>query len=40
MRENLTFASTAEFVPRDIFTVERPLRRARSPFGRHIPDPT
>jgi hypothetical protein len=40
MREYLTFASPAEFAPRDIFTEQRPLRRARSRFGRHIPDAT
>ena len=31
MREYLTFASPAEFAWRNIFTEERPLRRARSP---------
>ena len=30
MREYLTFASPAEFRARNIFTEERPLRRARS----------
>jgi hypothetical protein len=40
MREYLTFASPAEFASRNIFTEERPLRRARSPFGRQIPDQT
>jgi hypothetical protein len=30
MREYLTFASPAEFKSRNIFTEERPLRRARS----------
>jgi hypothetical protein len=40
MREYLTFASPAEFSSRNIFTEERPLRRARSPFGRQIPDGT
>jgi hypothetical protein len=30
MREYLTFASPAEFASRNIFTDERPLRRARS----------
>jgi hypothetical protein len=30
MREYLTFASPAEFRSRNIFTEERPLRRARS----------
>lgn len=36
MREYLTFASPAEFRSRNIFTEERPLRRARShlPFAR------
>jgi hypothetical protein len=29
MREYLTFASPAEFASRNIFTEERPLRRAR-----------
>jgi len=38
MREYLTFASPAEFASHNIFTEERPLRRARSPFGRQIPD--
>ena len=38
MREYLTFASPAEFASRNIFTEERPLRRARSPFGRQISD--
>jgi hypothetical protein len=38
MREYLTFASPSEFSSRNIFTEERPLRRARSPFGRQIPD--
>lgn len=33
MREYLTFASPAEFRSRNIFTEERPLRRARS----HLP---
>jgi hypothetical protein len=40
MREYLTFASPAEFSSRNIFTEERPLRRARSPLGRQIPDAT
>jgi hypothetical protein len=31
MREYLTFASPAEFTSRNIFTEERPLRRARGP---------
>jgi hypothetical protein len=30
-REYLTFASPAEFASRNIFTEERPLRRARGP---------
>jgi hypothetical protein len=29
MREYLTFSSPAEFASRNIFTEERPLRRAR-----------
>jgi hypothetical protein len=33
MREYLTFASPAEFASRNIFTDERPLRRARSPLA-------
>jgi hypothetical protein len=32
MREYLTYASPAEFASRNIFTEERPLRRARGPF--------
>jgi hypothetical protein len=40
MREYLTFASPAEFVSHNIFTEERPLRRARSPLGRQILDGT
>jgi len=31
MREYLTFASPAEFASRNIFTEQRPLRRARGP---------
>lgn len=31
MREYLTYASPAEFRSRNIFTEERPLRRARTP---------
>ena len=31
MREYLTYASPAEFASRNIFTEERPLRRARGP---------
>jgi hypothetical protein len=31
MREYMTFASPAEFASRNIFTEERPLRRARGP---------
>lgn len=34
MREYLTFSSPAEFASRNIFTEERPLRRARSAFAR------
>jgi hypothetical protein len=34
MREYLTFASPAEFRSRNIFTEERPLRRARSDLRR------
>jgi hypothetical protein len=34
MREYLTFSSPAEFASRNIFTEERPLRRARSPIAR------
>ncbi|CAN5271344.1 hypothetical protein BH11PSE4_BH11PSE4_16180 [soil metagenome] len=34
MREYLTFASPAEFASRNIFTEERPLRRARSTLAR------
>jgi hypothetical protein len=34
MREYLTFASPAEFASRNIFTEERPLRRARSHLSR------
>src|SRR3981081_3373035 len=38
MREYLTFASPAEFASRNIFTEERPLRRARGPNqSRHRP---
>lgn len=33
MREYLTFSSPAEFASRNIFTEERPLRRARSPLA-------
>jgi hypothetical protein len=33
MREYLTFASPAEFASRNIFTEERPLRRARGSLG-------
>jgi hypothetical protein len=35
MREYLTFSSPAEFASRNIFTEERPLRRARSPNPSH-----
>jgi hypothetical protein len=31
MREYLTYASPAEFASRNIFTEQRPLRRARGP---------
>jgi hypothetical protein len=34
MREFLTFSSPAEFASRNIFTEERPLRRARGPLNR------
>jgi hypothetical protein len=34
MREYLTFTSPAEFASRNIFTEERPLRRARGPLNR------
>jgi hypothetical protein len=34
MLEYLTFASPAEFASRNIFTEERPLRRARGPLNR------
>jgi hypothetical protein len=40
MREYLTYASPAEFASRNIFTEERPLRRARGPLGRQIADET
>ncbi|MDB5485981.1 MAG: uncharacterized protein JWR29_1885 [Tardiphaga sp.] len=33
MREYLTFSSPVEFASRDIFTDERPLRRARGHLG-------
>jgi hypothetical protein len=41
MREYLTFASPAEFRSRNIFTEERPLRRARGhlPFTKKAPVP-
>ena len=32
LREYLTFSSPAEFSSRNIFTEERPLRRARGPY--------
>jgi hypothetical protein len=35
MREYLAFASPAEFASRNIFTEERPLRRARGHLGPH-----
>jgi hypothetical protein len=40
MREYLSFASPVEFRWRNIFTEERPLRRARShlPFAKNTPD--
>lgn len=34
MREYLTFASPAEYRSRNIFTEERPLRRARAPLAK------
>ena len=34
MREYLTFSSPAEFRSRNIFTEERPLRRARAPLAK------
>jgi hypothetical protein len=37
MREYLTFASPAEFASRNIFTEERPLRRARGPHTAEAP---
>jgi hypothetical protein len=40
MREYLTFASPGEFSSRNILTEERPLRRARSLFGRQSSDET
>jgi hypothetical protein len=42
MREYLSVASTAEFRSRNIFTEERPLRRARShlPFARKVQTPS
>jgi hypothetical protein len=38
-REYLTFASPAEFSSRNIFTEERPLRRARSALADSQPSP-
>ena len=38
MCEYLTFVSPAEFASRNIFTEERPFRRARDPLGRQISD--
>ncbi|MGJ4992956.1 hypothetical protein ACQR0Z_00975 [Bradyrhizobium sp. HKCCYLS3077] len=35
LREYLTFASPGEFASRNIFTDERPLRRARETSGQH-----
>ncbi len=40
MREYLTFASPAEFASRNIFTEERPLRRARGPLNRAGREPS
>ena len=40
MREYLTFASPAEFASRNIFTEERPLRRARSHLNRGEREPS
>jgi hypothetical protein len=40
MREYLTFSSPAEFASRNIFTEERPLRRARSHLKRAERDPS
>jgi hypothetical protein len=39
MREYLTFASPAEFRSRNIFTEERPLRRARTPIAERETSP-
>jgi hypothetical protein len=39
-REYLTFSSPAEFASRNIFTEERPLRRARGPRSAGDIDPT
>lgn len=39
MREYLTFASPAEFRSRNIFTEERPLRRARAPLAKSAMSP-
>ena len=36
MREYLTFASPAEFASRNIFTEERPLRRARAHMAKSL----
>jgi hypothetical protein len=40
MREYLTFASPAEFASRNIFTEERPLRRARGHLGQAGREPS
>ena len=40
MREYLTYSSPAEFASRNIFTEERPLRRARSPQPAEAAGPT
>ncbi|WP_375413367.1 hypothetical protein [uncultured Bradyrhizobium sp.] len=40
MREYLTFSSPAEFASPNIFTEERPLRRARGPLNRAGRAPT
>ena len=39
MREYLTFSSPGEFASRNIFTEERPLRRARGHFDAEETDP-
>jgi hypothetical protein len=40
IREYLTFSSPAEFASRNIFTEERPLRRARGPVTRAGREPS